>query len=374
MRNVITSTMGTCHKRSMVVAICILMLFLSVLALVGCGGDSSSSTGPDDSPGGESSSSIERISSSSRGKVTDKIGVLAEFDEPAERTSSSSKKAKSSSSVTQSDAKQSSSSEKTGTSSSSVKKVSSSSLKSGDSSSSSKMPKKYAEAKVMPLGTYDCSEYSCFSTEYLNQEFLEVGRYGEILDERDGQVYKVIEIVDQVWMAQNLNYETTNSYCYNDDTNCTKYGRLYTWAAAIDSVALYNGGKGMDCGYGKACILPDTVYGICPPGWHLPTNTEWNTLVTEVGGDSTAGKILKSKTGWYNNGNGTDGGGFSALPAGLRNYDGYFIDNGYGAYFWSATANDGNYASFMNLYHSLDSASQLNRYKYNAFSVRCIKD
>ena len=275
MRNVITNTMGACHKRSMVVAICMLMLLLSA-----CGDDDSSSVAPnEDEP---SSSSVVQNSSSAKSSSS----ATSRSSEKDKLSSSSAGEEKSSSSANSSSSAESSSSEKD-LSSSSVNEVSSSSLKSGDSSSSSKMPKKYAEAKVMPLGTYDCSEYSCFSTEYLNQEFLEVGRYGEILDERDGQVYKVIEIDDQVWMAQNLNYEATNSYCYNDnDTNCTKYGRLYTWAAAIDSVALYGGGKGVNCGYGKACILPDTVYGICPPGWHLPTNTEWNTLVTEVGGDS----------------------------------------------------------------------------------------
>jgi len=72
----------------------------------------------------------------------------------------------------------------------------------------------------------------------------------------------------------------------------------------------------VDCGYGKICTIPAKVQGICPDGWHLPTRTEWNALFTEVGGKSTAGKILKSQTGW--DGNGTDEYGFSALPAGGR--------------------------------------------------------
>ena len=95
-------------------------------------------------------------------------------------------------------------------------KSSSSAGKEVSSSSKGEVPKSYAEAKVMPSGTYACSKYKCFTTEYLNQDFLEAGKYGEILDERDGQVYKTIEICDeenencQIWMAQNLNYAYTN--------------------------------------------------------------------------------------------------------------------------------------------------------------------
>ncbi len=122
-------------------------------------------------------------------------------------------------------------------------------------------------------------------------------------------------------------------------------GRLYTWAAAIDSVKLANDADNpQDCGFGKTCDLASAgsatlVLGICPSGWHLPSQTEWNTLFTAVGGSFlTAGKVLKSQTGWYSNGNGTDAFGFSALPAGYRGYDGYFTCDGYNADFWSSIA------------------------------------
>ena len=203
--------------------------------------------------------------------------------------------------------------------------------------------------------------------------------YGTMTDLRDKKVYKTVTIGNQVWMAENLNYADSTisksllkrNWCYgNVSANCDVGGRLYTWAAA----ALYDGGNGVNCGYYKTCSLPAKVQGVCPDGWHLPTKAEWNTLFTEVGGSSTAGKILKSQTGWYNHGDGTDGVGFSAIPAGVRNEDGSFILDGRNAYFWSATENDRYYAYVMYLYYSYEEAYLSNFQKYDGFSVRCLKD
>ena len=96
------------------------------------------------------------------------------------------------------------------------------------------------------------------------------------------------------------------SFCYNDSLGyCEKYGRLYTWAAAMDSVGIWNdNGKG--CGFGESCSPKYPVHGVCPEGWHLPTDEEWNTLFTAVGGLSTASTNLKSTFGWCEDGNGTD--------------------------------------------------------------------
>ena len=193
-------------------------------------------------------------------------------------------------------------------------------------------------------------------------------------DSRDDHTYRIVTIGSQTWMAENLNYKTDNSYCYsNNASNCTKYGRLYTWAAAMDSAGTWSvNGKG--CGYGKTCSPMFPVRGVCPTGWHLPTQTEWNTLFTAVGGSSTAGTKLKSTTGWNSSGNGTDDYSFSALPAGDRDDDGYYYDEGNRAYFWSSTELSNNYAYYMDLSCNYDDAYLSYDYKGNGFSVRCVKD
>ena len=200
------------------------------------------------------------------------------------------------------------------------------------------------------------------------------GAIGSITDTRDGHSYKTVTIGTQTWMAQNLNYETANSYCYNENaSNCTKYGRLYTWAAAMDSVGSWSA-NGKGCGYGKTCSPTYPVRGVCPSGWHLPTQTEWNTLFTAVGGSSTAGTKLKSTTGWNGSGNGTDDYSFSALPAGLRSYNGSYYYEGNYAYFWSSTEYD-NFSAFnMSLGYSGDDAYLDDNNKYVGYSVRCVKD
>jgi uncharacterized protein (TIGR02145 family) len=197
---------------------------------------------------------------------------------------------------------------------------------------------------------------------------------GSITDSRDGQSYKTVVVGSQIWMAENLNYETANSYCYNNNaSNCTKYGRLYTWAAAMDSVGSWSA-NGKGCGYGKTCSPTYPVRGVCPEGWHLPSYDEWNALFTTVGGSSTAGTKLKSTSGWYSSGNGTDAYSFSALPAGGRYIDGNYGNEGDYANFWSSTEYLSYDAYRMILYYSDGSADLLYDYKGNGFSVRCLKD
>ncbi len=202
--------------------------------------------------------------------------------------------------------------------------------------------------------------------------------YGVLVDDRDGKIYKTVNIDGQWWMAENLNYADSimtpslleRTGCYNNEpSNCSEYGRLYTWAAAIDSVKLATDvDNPQDCGCGKTCSLPDTVYGICPSGWHLPTRVEWLTLFKAVGGYVIAEKILKSRTGWKDDGNGTDGVGFSVKPLG---------GEGEMAHFWSASVFDyRNYysADCFHLFYSMKFAEVVDCGKSGSFSVRCLKD
>ncbi len=192
---------------------------------------------------------------------------------------------------------------------------------------------------------------------------------GSMTDSRDGKNYKTVTIGSQTWMAQNLNYETENSYCYNDTASyCAKYGRLYTWAAAVDKTE-------DDCGFGHICFLPSgVIQGACPTGWHLPSQTEWNSLFTAIGGYSTAGKALKSSSGWRNGGYGTDVFSFSALPAGYGSSDGSEQFEGGGAYFWSSTEIGSNSSLVISLYYDRDSGARSPTFKNDGFSVRCVKD
>ena len=166
------------------------------------------------------------------------------------------------------------------------------------------------------------------------------------------------------------------SWCFNDVPEyCAVTGRLYTWAAAIDSVKLATDvDYPQDCGYGKTCSLPAKVQGICPDGWHLPTESEWNSLFSEVGGVSAALGNLTSQTGcgW---GFGRDTYGFSALPAGFRAVDGRFGSGGSDAAFWSATEIDLSHANAYAVYlYSFDRDAYSGSHKGEAFSIRCLQD
>jgi len=319
----------------------------------------------------------------------------------------------SSSSATQSNAKQSSSSEKTGVSSGSVEDASSSSVKSESSSSvekpkssSSKDPELAEGSSSSEAASESSSSISELSSSslkfdwslpkeaYLNPDIV----YGTMTDERDGKVYRTVKIGTQTWMAENLNYDAGQggsgednydwSWCFNNEPkNCDVAGRLYTWAAAIDSVKLANDAdNSQNCGYDKTCNLDlagpaPLIQGVCPPGWHLPNTMEWDALFmavfTSAGSLSTVGEFLKSLSGWYGDGNGTDAFGFSALPAGKRwrRYDNaLFYDDGGFTYFWSASEDNRSRAYLMCLYFKDKGASLGSDYKYYGYSVRCVKD
>ncbi len=271
-------------------------------------------------------------------------------------------------------------------SSSSVKPSSSSSVKPGSSSSkkddpmsSSSVVSSSSSAVKVESSSSSRGLFDMTKDEFLNPEIT----YGTMTDKRDNKIYKTVKIGDQVWMAENLNYADSTkmpslkgkSWCFNNKAeNCDVTGRLYTWAAAIDSVALANDADNpQTCGYGKTCALPAVVQGVCPSGWHLPTYDEWQTLFKAVGGSSAAGKALKSGSGWYGNGNGTDTYGFSALPAGYRYGGGNFSGAGYDASFWSASEYYSYNAYVMYLDYDDENADMDYGHKYYGYSVRCLQ-
>ncbi|SHH69465.1 major paralogous domain-containing protein [Fibrobacter sp. UWH9] len=210
-----------------------------------------------------------------------------------------------------------------------------------------------------------------------------------ITDDRDGQSYGVVQIGSQLWMAENLNFAgdaagdafdktiAAESFCpEGDNRNCKKYGRLYTWNAAQNA---------------------------CPAGWRLPTADEFNAMFLAVAATdtrgaamaqatniTTVGKLLKSTSGWFKNGNGIDAVGFAALPAGymaaaessdnqsdsnqpaVGKFDGI---GGY-AYFWSSTldAVEPAFAHYLFLDFSSPAAEMKSFDKNSARSVRCVKN
>ena len=196
---------------------------------------------------------------------------------------------------------------------------------------------------------------------------------GSLTDKRDGREYKTLKIGNQVWMAENLDIETANSYCYNDSAeNCSKYGRLYQWSAAMDSAGTWTA-NGKGCGYNTSCTPTYPVRGVCPEGWHLPSQEEWKTLFVAVGGTNTAGKMLKSTSGWDSEGNGTGAYSFNAMPNG-RYYEGGYKYAGRYAYFWSSTERNSKYAYTVYFDFFSDIANVSDHYENEANSVRCIKD
>lgn len=189
---------------------------------------------------------------------------------------------------------------------------------------------------------------------------------GTVTDLRDGNTYGTVYIGLQVWMSENLNYAVDSSFCYSGvESNCKKYGRLYTWAAAVDM-------PDSICGYGKNCYLEEPIQGVCPIGWHIPTRNEWNTLIQAVGGANVAGTKLKSTKGWKSN-NGAPN-EFSALPSGFRKRDGSYANKSEGAYFWTSTTNN-EYSAYVRIFFYSDNlADEYDYSKNTAYSVRCIKD
>ena len=147
---------------------------------------------------------------------------------------------------------------------------------------------------------------------------------GAMTDSRDGQTYKTVKIGNQVWMAEKLRY---------------KNEQLYSWPMAVGK------SKG-ECGQKECNLGKGNVKGLCPDGWHLPSEVEFQTLIDSVGGETIAGRMLKSKSVW----------------------------NGDDAYYWSSTERDYIYGTAVQLSKGSDSLSVVPRDKFYESAIRCIKD
>jgi len=185
------------------------------------------------------------------------------------------------------------------------------------------------------------------------------------------------QIGSQVWLAENLNIDVSGSKCYEGKSaNCDKYGRLYDWSTAMALDASCNSNS---C----ASQISTPHRGICPSGWHIPSDDDWNVLMKFVNPSCSdtnycegAGTKLKAKSEWAGNGNGgTDDLGFSALPGGGSHSVGSFSDVGYSGWWWSASEDvdsNGAYSRIMSfngessIYYSIG--------KSGLFSVRCVQD
>jgi uncharacterized protein (TIGR02145 family) len=201
---------------------------------------------------------------------------------------------------------------------------------------------------------------------------------GDTITDIDGNEYKTVIIGTQIWMAENLrtnhyidgspipnvtdNSEwtdlTTGAYCwYNNDsaTYSSTYGALYNKFAVLDS------------------------RNLCPSGWHVPTDEEWTTLTTYLGGESVAGGKLKEKgtTHWNSPNTGANNiTGFTALPGSIRIFDGTYDIIGYGGLWCSSSEYDGGVYEMWGRY-IYSWSNMVERSDYggrNGASVRCIKD
>jgi len=216
---------------------------------------------------------------------------------------------------------------------------------------------------------------------------------GSLYDDRDKKTYKTVKIGEQEWMAENLNYDVQKyesgyrSWCYDNKDgkdgevdNCQKYGRLYRWSVVIDSLTLAND-SAITCGCRKSgegiCTIPYKWKGICPNGWHIPTQNEWGDLVKFAGGSDIAGKKLKSSEGWVSLGgiNGTDEFCFAGSPAGYRSGSASY-SNDY-MYFWTADQYESGSTNAYAMYGFYKSDFLYSCYEstcVKAFPIRCIKD
>ena len=228
------------------------------------------------------------------------------------------------------------------------------------------------------LNVYNGSSWAPVSPVVCGQPFT---------DTRNGKIYSTVLIGSQCWISQNLNIgtkiidgenQTDNSiiekYCYNNlESNCDIYGGLYQWAEIVQ----YINGSTNSTNFSPP--PSGNIQGICPTGWHLPTDQEWSVLSSFLGGQAFAGGKLKEEgfIHWSSPNTGaTNSTQFTCLPAGHRNYGPGFNNLGIATWLWCASGNtlDPNSAITRSLMYSTEDLSTQYAGKFWGFAVRCLKD
>jgi len=190
----------------------------------------------------------------------------------------------------------------------------------------------------------------------------------QFCDSRDGKKYVYVTIGTQTWMAENLN--TSGGKCYNNsESNCTTYGKLYDWATAMAiSTSCNTSALASGC---TTTIVTSKHRGICPSGWHLPSDAEWNTLMKAVNPSCNDNDLYCFKVETLLTTD-TNGLGFAALSGGSGGLEGEFGNIGSYGIWWSASE-----ASYIYAYGRQAAGTSVGRKDYNKrflFSVRCVKD
>lgn len=227
---------------------------------------------------------------------------------------------------------------------------------------------------LSPHTTYYARVYATnsFGTSYSNEiTFITTGAV--TVTDIDGNVYNTVTIGAQVWMAENL--KTTR---YNDGTAIPTGLNDAAWqATTTGAYAIYDNNAANNTTYGKLYNWYAVNTGkLAPAGWHVPTDAEWTTLTTYLGGETVAGDKMKAATLWepYTGITNTNSSGFTGLPAGMRLNNGVFTSVGGYGFFWSSTENSLSSARYRYLAYANSSIHIAASAMGIGSSVRCVKD
>jgi uncharacterized protein (TIGR02145 family) len=191
----------------------------------------------------------------------------------------------------------------------------------------------------------------------------------------DGNVYSTVAIGNQVWMASDL--KTTK---YRDGSVIPVVTDNNAWASLPSgAVCDYNNDASISAVYGKLYnwYAVNDTRGLCPAGWHVPSDSEITSVVDALGGDDIAGgKMKEAGTAHWSSPNGTDNNesGFTALGGGYRNFQGVFKDKNYKVGYWSSTSQQTLYSGHLSFIFDAKYSEQYGVHKNTGFYIRCVQD